>query len=67
MGRPKFIELKDKQGTVRKLTFEHSLRLLIFQQEHDLNIFEIVSEKYQFVNNAIVRITNTSKDQETPE
>lgn len=67
MGRPKFMELKDNKGNVRKLTFEHSLRLLKFQQEHDLNIFEIVSEKYQFVNNAIVRITNNTKNQETPE
>jgi hypothetical protein len=67
MRKPKFLELKDKKGFVRKLTFEHSLNLLRFEKSKGFNNFEIVSENYQFINNDIVRITDNSKDQETPE
>lgn len=67
MRKPKFLELKDNKGLVRKLTFEHSLNLLRFEKSKGFNNFEIVSENYQFINNDIVRITDNSKDQETPE
>jgi hypothetical protein len=52
---PKYIQLSNKQSADIKLDFSHALHLLRLQSSQGREDWTILSDKYEFLNNEIVR------------
>jgi len=59
---PKNIELKNSNGVVTLLAFGHALKLLRLQSAQGRADWSILSDKYIFQNNEIVRNKHNKKD-----
>tara|TARA_B110000444_G_C18226271_1_gene316675 strand:- start:167 stop:361 length:195 start_codon:yes stop_codon:yes gene_type:complete len=59
---PKHIQLTTKQGATAFFVFSHALRLLRLQSSQGREDWTILSDKYEFLNNEIVRIKSNRQN-----
>ncbi len=59
---PKNIELSNNEGVLTVLAFGHALNLLRLQSSQGREDWTILSDKYEFLNNEIVRVKSNKQN-----
>jgi hypothetical protein len=64
MAKPTTVKMKTKAGACVELTLSHAQTVLQSQATQGRDDWELVSKKYQFVDNVIKRKPNNKADKE---